>query len=89
MYFQQLMPALTEMSCKILIMIAIGLTLFFWAIKKQYKNTPFLQIGFEAILVNIPFSAILTKSQIIGPLNVFFNAGIVTEIFPYKKEEEK
>lgn len=29
MYFQQLMPTLTEMSCKILIMIAIGLTFFF------------------------------------------------------------
>lgn len=34
MYFQQLMPALTEISCKILIMIAIGLTLFFFGNQK-------------------------------------------------------
>jgi oxaloacetate decarboxylase beta subunit len=46
-----------------------------------------LPIGFGAILVNIPFSAVLTQTDlegntVVGALNVFFNAGIITEVFP-------
>ncbi|KGN82739.1 glutaconyl-CoA decarboxylase subunit beta [Porphyromonadaceae bacterium COT-184 OH4590] len=70
------------MSWRNLIMIVIGLTLIFLAIKKQYEPTLLLPIGFGAILVNIPFTAVLTQNGIEGPLNVFFEAGIATEIFP-------
>lgn len=69
-----------------LVMIGVGILLIFLAIKKQYEPTLLLPIGFGAILVNIPFSAVLTQIQggekIIGALDVFFNAGIATEVFP-------
>ncbi len=82
MEFEQLMPAIAGMTWRNLVMIAIGLTLIYLAIKKQYEPTLLLPIGFGAILVNIPFSAVLTQHGIEGPLNVFFEAGIATEIFP-------
>jgi oxaloacetate decarboxylase beta subunit len=86
MNFSQLMPAIAGMTWQNLVMIAIGLLLIFLAIKKQYEPTLLLPIGFGAILVNIPFSAVLTQVQggeeIVGALNVFFNAGITTEVFP-------
>ncbi len=82
MELEQLLPAIAGMSWKNLVMIAIGLTLIFLAIKKQYEPTLLLPIGFGAILVNIPFTAVLTQNGIEGPLNVFFDAGIATEIFP-------
>ncbi len=82
MGLEQLLPAIAGMSWKNLVMIAIGLTLIFLAIKKQYEPTLLLPIGFGAILVNIPFTAVLTQNGIEGPLNVFFDAGIATEIFP-------
>lgn len=82
MEFEQLIPAIAGMTWRNLVMIAIGLTLIYLAIKKQYEPTLLLPIGFGAILVNIPFSAVLTQHGIEGPLNVFFEAGIATEIFP-------
>ncbi|MDO4725672.1 MAG: sodium ion-translocating decarboxylase subunit beta [Porphyromonadaceae bacterium] len=82
MELEQLLPAIAGMSWRNLIMIVIGLTLIFLAIKKQYEPTLLLPIGFGAILVNIPFTAVLTQNGIEGPLNVFFEAGIATEIFP-------
>ena len=82
MDFQQLLPAIAGMSWKNMVMIAIGLTLIFLAIRKQYEPTLLLPIGFGTILVNIPFSAVLTQGDVLGPLNVFFDAGIITEVFP-------
>lgn len=82
MDFQQLLPAIAGMSWKNMVMIAIGLTLIFLAIRKQYEPTLLLPIGFGTILVNIPFSAVLTQGEVLGPLNVFFDAGIITEVFP-------
>lgn len=86
MDFQTLMPAIAGMTWQNLVMIAVGTILIYLAIKKQYEPTLLLPIGFGAILVNIPFSAVLTQFQngeeIVGVLDVFFNAGIITEIFP-------
>lgn len=86
MDFQTLMPAIAGMTWQNLVMIGVGITLIFLAIKKQYEPTLLLPIGFGAILVNIPFSAVLTQFQngeeVIGALDVFFNAGIATEVFP-------
>ena len=86
MEFSQLMPAIAAMTWQNLVMIAVGVVLIFLAIKKQYEPTLLLPIGFGAILVNIPFSAVLTQGQgsdkIVGALEVFFNAGILTEVFP-------
>lgn len=88
MGLEQLLPAIAGMTWQHLVMIAIGLTLIYLAIAKNYEPTLLLPMGFGAILVNIPLSSALnqidpsTGQAVEGVLNVFFNAGIVTEIFP-------
>ena len=90
MEFVDIMPAIAGMTWKHLVMILVGLTLIFLAIKKQYEPTLLLPMGFGAILVNIPYSALLTQTdsvgnKVIGALDVFFEAGIATEVFPLLK----
>lgn len=86
--FEQLMPALAGITWKHLVMIAIGIILIYLAIVKKYEPTLLLPIGFGAILVNIPFSSVLTQidpgtgEAIEGVLTIFYKAGIATEIFP-------
>jgi sodium ion-translocating decarboxylase beta subunit len=86
--FEQLMPALAGITWKHLIMIAVGLTLIYLAIVKKYEPTLLLPMGFGAILVNIPFTSVLTQidpgtgEAIEGALTIFYKAGIATEIFP-------
>ena len=88
MELSQLFPAIAGMTWQNLVMIAVGLTLIYLAIKKQYEPTLLLPMGFGAILVNIPFTAALTQidpatgKALEGALDVFFKAGIATEVFP-------
>jgi sodium ion-translocating decarboxylase beta subunit len=88
MGFEQLMPAIAGMRWQDLVMITIGLILIYLAIAKNYEPTLLLPMGFGAILVNIPLSSAITQldpatgEAVEGVLNVFFNAGIATEIFP-------
>ncbi len=57
------------------VMILIGLTLIYLAIKKEMEPTLLLPMGFGAILVNLPF----VQAEAIEAL---FNAGIANELFP-------
>lgn len=88
MELQELFPAIAGMTWQHLVMIAIGIILIYLAIAKNYEPTLLLPMGFGAILVNIPLSSALTQidpatgEAVEGVLNVFFNAGIATEIFP-------
>lgn len=88
MGFEQLMPAVAEMTWQDLVMITIGLILIYLAIAKNYEPTLLLPMGFGAILVNIPLSSAITQidpatgEAVEGVLNIFFQAGIATEIFP-------
>ena len=88
MGFEQLMPAVAGMTWQDLVMITIGLILIYLAIAKNYEPTLLLPMGFGAILVNIPLSSAITQidpatgEAVEGVLNVFFQAGIATEIFP-------
>ena len=88
MGFEQLMPAVAGMTWQDLVMIIIGLILIYLAIAKNYEPTLLLPMGFGAILVNIPLSSAITQidpatgEAVEGVLNVFFQAGIATEIFP-------
>ncbi|MDD2245079.1 MAG: sodium ion-translocating decarboxylase subunit beta [Dysgonamonadaceae bacterium] len=88
MEFADLFPALAGMTWKHLVMIFVGITLIYLAISKKYEPTLLLPMGFGAILVNIPFTSALTQidqatgTEVIGALNVFFDAGIATEVFP-------
>ncbi len=79
------MTFITVLGVKKIIMLIIGATLIYLAIKKEYEPTLLLPIGFGAILVNIPALPIMTSGG--GPqpesaLQVLFNAGIMTELFP-------
>jgi oxaloacetate decarboxylase beta subunit len=87
MEFSDLMPAIAGMTWQNLVMIAVGFTLIYLAIKKQFEPTLLLPMGFGAILVNIPLTAALTQidpegNVVLGALDVFFRAGIATEVFP-------
>jgi len=69
-----------------ILMIVIGFTLLYLGIKKEYEPALLIPIGFSTILVNIPFSSAI--DQVVdgvlhrGVLNIFFDIGIITEIFP-------
>ena len=88
MGFEQLMPAVAGMTWQDLVMITIGLILIYLAIAKNYEPTLLLPMGFGAILVDIPLSSAITQidpatgEAVEGVLNIFFQAGIATEIFP-------
>ncbi|MDR0422619.1 MAG: sodium ion-translocating decarboxylase subunit beta [Proteiniphilum sp.] len=88
MGLEQLLPAIAGMTWQHLVMIGVGLILIYLAIAKNYEPTLLLPMGFGAILVNIPLSSALTQidpatgQAVEGVLNVFFDAGIATEIFP-------
>jgi sodium ion-translocating decarboxylase beta subunit len=88
MGIEQLLPAIAGMTWQHLVMIAVGGVLIYLAIAKEYEPTLLLPMGFGAILVNIPLSSALTQidpstgKAVEGVLNVFFEAGIATEIFP-------
>jgi oxaloacetate decarboxylase beta subunit len=64
------------------IMFVLGGVLIFLAIKFEYEPMLLLPIGFGAILVNIPFSSALSFEGEPGFLQILYNAGIVTELFP-------
>jgi oxaloacetate decarboxylase beta subunit len=67
-------------------MLSVGLLLIYLAISKEYEPALLIPIGFSTILVNIPFSSVLDQwiDGVLhrGVLNIFFDIGIITEIFP-------
>lgn len=70
-----------------LLMYLIGAVLIYLAIKKDYEPMLLLPIGFGAILVNLPLSAVWEMAGgdgklMSGVLKIFFDSGIMTEIFP-------
>lgn len=70
-----------------LIMYGIGGLLIYLAIKKDYEPMLLLPIGFGAILVNLPLRSVWQMIEadgevIDGVLKIFYDAGILTEIFP-------
>ncbi len=64
------------------VMIVIGLVLIVLAIKKEYEPMLLLPIGFGCILANLPLAAVLGTAEDPGFLQVLYNAGITTELFP-------
>ncbi|MCA0384555.1 MAG: sodium ion-translocating decarboxylase subunit beta [Firmicutes bacterium] len=80
--FAQLFQGVVAFQWQYLVMYLIGATLIFLAIKKDYEPMLLLPIGFGAILVNLPMSTIWEHEGTPGVLQIFYNAGILTEIFP-------
>jgi oxaloacetate decarboxylase beta subunit len=64
------------------VMILVGLGLIALAIKKEYEPMLLLPIGFGTMLVNLPLQAVWEHAGAPGFLQILFNAGIATELFP-------
>jgi oxaloacetate decarboxylase beta subunit len=62
-----------------IIMMAAGCVLLYLGIKKDYEPLLLVPIGFGAVLVNIPLAGIMEPG---GLLRHFYDAGVMTEIFP-------
>lgn len=61
------------------IMIAVGLVLIWLGTSKGFEPLLLVPIGFGAVLVNIPLAGLMDEH---GVFRVFYNAGVLTEIFP-------
>ncbi|WP_448378632.1 sodium ion-translocating decarboxylase subunit beta [Fervidobacterium sp.] len=83
---QELLNGITALSVGNVVMIGIGTFLIYLAISKEYEPALLIPIGFSTILVNIPFSSAIDQwvSGVLhrGVLSIFFDIGIITEIFP-------
>jgi len=80
---EQLFEGVFNFHWQYLVMYAIGGILIYLAIVKEYEPMLLLPIGFGAILVNLPLSIIWEGSGgEPGVLQIFYNTGILTEIFP-------
>ncbi len=62
-----------------IIMMAVGCLLLYLGIKKNYEPLLLVPIGFGAVLVNIPMAGMMQPD---GLLRYFYDAGVMTEIFP-------
>ncbi|MEW6276516.1 MAG: sodium ion-translocating decarboxylase subunit beta [Bacillota bacterium] len=60
-------------------MILIGLILIYLGVKHEVEPLLLVPIGFGCILVNLPLTGIMGEE---GLLRYFYEAGIITEIFP-------
>lgn len=83
---QELLKGITVLSIGNVVMIGVGAFLIYLAISKEYEPALLIPIGFSTILVNIPFSSAIDQwmGGVLhrGVLSIFFDIGIITEIFP-------
>lgn len=80
--FMELFQGFAQFKPTYLIMYAIGGILIYLAIKKDYEPMLLLPIGFGAILVNLPLNVIWEHDGTAGVLQLLYNSGILTELFP-------
>jgi carboxybiotin decarboxylase len=79
---KDLLIGFTSVTWQNAVMYLVGLTLIWLAIKKEYEPMLLLPIGFGAILVNLPLASVISYEGTPGFLQILFNAGITTELFP-------
>lgn len=83
---QELLNGITALTIGNVVMIGVGAFLIYLAISKEYEPALLIPIGFSTILVNIPFSSAIDQwmggALHRGVLSIFFDIGIITEIFP-------
>lgn len=65
-----------------IVMMLIGGLLMYLGIKKEYEPTLLVPMGLGAILVNFPGSSMVAQGIEHGVLDILFEAGITTELFP-------
>lgn len=87
----ELLKGLSNFTAGNAMMMAIGAALIYLAIAREYEPVLLLPIGFGCILANIPLAgltagagtpAISGMSPVSGIMNVLYQAGISTELFP-------
>lgn len=79
---KELLSGFFNFHWQYLIMWAIGGILIYLAIAKDYEPALLLPIGFGAILVNLPLEIVWSHDGEVGLLQVLYNSGIITELFP-------
>ncbi len=77
--FQGIFQGLLSFSWQNAVMIATGLLLIYLGVRHQVEPLLLVPIGFGCILVNLPLTGIMGEE---GLLRYFYEAGVVTEIFP-------
>ncbi len=77
--FSSLLIGVSGLQWTHIVMILVGCALLYLGIEKQMEPLLLIPIGFGAILVNIPTAGLMEKD---GILRFFYNAGVLTEIFP-------
>ena len=78
-FMEELFIGFVNLGYKQIIMFLIGGILIYLAINEPMLLLP---IGFGTILVNIPLSSVLQYEGAPGVLQILFDAGIKTELFP-------
>ncbi|GBU27792.1 oxaloacetate decarboxylase beta chain [Treponema sp. R8-4-B8] len=79
---------LVLITWKHLVMYAVGVTLIYLAIRKDYEPSLLLPMGFGAILVNLPLSGAINQvmpgiGNVTGPIQWLYETGIAaSEIMP-------
>ncbi|MCL2833778.1 MAG: sodium ion-translocating decarboxylase subunit beta [Treponema sp.] len=79
---QSLFIGFTSLTWQSVVMMIIGGVLIALAIVKEFEPMLLLPIGFGTILVNLPLSAVWAYEGDPGFLQLLFNSGIQTELFP-------
>jgi carboxybiotin decarboxylase len=74
-----LLAGLGELDAGHVAMLALGCVLLYLAVGRGIEPLLLLPIGFGAILVNIPGTGLMEPG---GVLRVFYDAGVLTEVFP-------
>ncbi len=79
---EALLSGILGLTWQHLVMFAIGGTLIWLAIRKNYEPALLLPIGFGAILANIPLSGAIAQGADHGILTTLFDHGIRNDLFP-------
>jgi sodium ion-translocating decarboxylase beta subunit len=76
-----LISGFTNLTWQSSVLIILGCVLLYLAIAKGFEPLLLIPIGFGVILGNLPLAGLASSSEG-GVLNIIYNAGIRTEIFP-------
>jgi oxaloacetate decarboxylase beta subunit len=79
--FEALTVGFANLTWQSAVLIVVGGVLLYLAIAKSIEPLLLVPIGFGVILGNLPMSG-LSASDEGGVINILYNAGILTEIFP-------
>jgi sodium ion-translocating decarboxylase beta subunit len=63
-----------------ILMVAVGCLFIYLAVKKKYEPLLLIPIGFGAIIINIPFSGLMTENE--GILWWIYQYGVLNDLLP-------